>query len=93
MQRPHPTLPRSPGVDRPPTTAREALRVGRLLVLSVGITLLSGCGKVAAYERGKLAHPTMEADAAASTGQDHVYAIHEGAMGGSVGIASGCGCN
>jgi hypothetical protein len=54
---------------------------------------LSACANVAAYERGKLAHPTMVPSDAASPAREHVYAIQEGAMGGSLGVASGCGCN
>ncbi len=53
----------------------------------------SGCANVAAYERGKLAHPTMAPSDAISPAREHVYAIQEGAMGGTVGAASGCGCN
>ncbi len=52
-----------------------------------------GCAHVAAYERGKLAHPTMEPSDGSSVAREHVYAIHEGAMGGTIGAASGCGCN
>jgi hypothetical protein len=52
-----------------------------------------GCTHVAAYERGKLAHPTMNPADASSSAREHVYAIQEGAMGGSLGVASGCGCN
>ena len=54
---------------------------------------LPACANVAAYERGKLAHPTMVPSDAASPAREHVYAIQEGAMGGSLGVASGCGCN
>ena len=57
------------------------------------VAQLVGCGSVAPYERGKLAHRTMKLDDASSSGQAHVYAIHEGAVGGTVGVASGCGCN
>jgi len=59
------------------------------------ITLVgsSGCANVAAYERGKLAHPTMAPSDGTSVAREHVYAIQEGAMGGTIGAASGCGCN
>lgn len=53
----------------------------------------SACANVAAYERGKLAHPTMSPSDATSAAREHVYAIQEGAMGGGLGVASGCGCN
>lgn len=70
-------------------TRRSTLAlIAALLALCV-----SGCGSVAVYERGKLAHFTMNPSDATSVGQEHVYAIHEGAMGGTVGAASGCGCN
>ena len=52
-----------------------------------------GCAHVAAYERGKLAHPTMAPDDGTSVAREHVYAVEEGAMGGTMGAASGCGCN
>ena len=62
---------------------------------AMGLVLLAGagCAEVAVYERGRLAHPTMKPDEGASAGREHVYAIHEGAMGGHVGASSGCGCN
>lgn len=60
--------------------------------IAAAMTQLS-CGQVAAYERGKLAHPTMSPDDASSVARDHVYAVQEGTMGGTVGAASGCGCN
>jgi len=65
----------------------------RLFVALVLVSASSGCAHVAAYERGKLAHPTMAPGDADSAAREHVYAIQEGAMGGSVGAASGCGCN
>jgi hypothetical protein len=53
----------------------------------------SACSSVAAYQRGNLAHFTMKPGDASSVGRAHVYAIQEGALGGEVGAASGCGCN
>ena len=53
----------------------------------------SACSSVAAYQRGNLAHFTMKPSDATSVGRAHVYAIQEGAVGGEVGAASGCGCN
>jgi hypothetical protein len=70
--------------------------VGRLAVAAVMVTALgfgAGCSAVAPYERGKLAHPTMAAADNVSFGEAHVRAIHEGAIGGSAGAGSGCGCN
>ena len=64
-----------------------------LLCCFVLVMLSGGCANVAAYERGRLAHPTMAAEDGASAARDHVYAIQEGASGGTMGASSGCGCN
>jgi len=69
------------------------LRCGVLGLAAFALLAASGCGSVAVYERGKLAHFTMRPSDASSVGQAHVYAIHEGAMGGTVGATTGCGCN
>lgn len=53
----------------------------------------SGCAQVPAYQRGKLAHPTMLLTDFAGPGESHVYAIQEGAAGGGSGAEGGCGCN
>lgn len=76
-------------------TSSSKMTHGRLAlgVLLVLVSTLSGCAHVAAYERGKLAHPTMAPSDGTSVAREHVYAIQEGPMGGSVGAASGCGCN
>ena len=71
---------------------RRPILLPILLVVTLG-TCLPACGSVAAYERGKLAHPTMSPSDGTSVAREHVYAIQEGAMGGSVGVSSGCGCN
>jgi hypothetical protein len=76
-------------IDRRSTAAH----VARLLL---GLTLTAGsfgCSRVAAYERGRLAHPSMSARQRMGAGQAHLYAIREGARGGSLGAGSGCGCN
>ena len=57
------------------------------------VSTAAGCASVAAYERGKLAHPTMAPGDGTSVAREHVYAVQEGAMGGTMGAASGCGCN
>jgi hypothetical protein len=57
------------------------------------LLLLSGCAHVAPYERGRLAHPTMRMTELAEPAEVHVYSVHEGAAGGTVGASSGCGCN
>lgn len=63
-----------------------------LLALACAVWL-GGCAEVQAYERAHLAHPTMAPENGASPAQDHVRAVQEGAIGGSIGAASGCGCN
>jgi hypothetical protein len=65
--------------------------VGALLLASLGAA--TGCAEVKPYERAKLAHPTMTAGATATMGESHLRAISEGAVGGSGGTGSGCGCN
>jgi hypothetical protein len=70
-------------------TPRRSITCVALILAST----LPACANVAAYERGKLAHPTMVPSDATSVAREHVYAIQEGAMGGSVGASSGCGCN
>jgi hypothetical protein len=69
---------------------------GRALALVVMVAALgagAGCANVAPYERAKLAHPTMAAADMGSAGEMHLRAISEGAVGGSGGTGSGCGCN
>lgn len=63
------------------------------LAVAAGLLLLAGCTHVKPYERGKLAHPTMSAADMAGFGESHLRAISEGAIGGSGGTGSGCGCN
>lgn len=68
----------------------------RLLAFTFAVASLAaatGCAHVAPYERAKIAHPTMTAGDLAGTGESHVRAVLEGAMGGSIGAESGCGCN
>lgn len=55
--------------------------------------LCSGCVKVAPYERGMLAHPTMTAEEISIGLDGHVRAVSEGAAGGLGGGGGGCGCN
>jgi hypothetical protein len=67
------------------------------LVVNVGMLALlsfaSGCVKVAPYERGMLAHPTMTAEEISIGLDGHVRAVSEGAAGGLGGGGGGCGCN
>ena len=53
----------------------------------------NGCARVQPYQRGRLAHPTMLLGETAGPGEAHVYAIHEGAVGGGSAVEGGCGCN
>lgn len=52
----------------------------------------SACVHVHAWERGKLAHPTMTVEQAGPA-LEHVYSVQEGAAGGDGAATSGCGCN
>lgn len=64
-----------------------------LLILSLLALASAGCGHVAPYERGKLAHPMMTADDLEGPAAGHVEAVHEGATGGGAVGGGGCGCN
>lgn len=67
--------------------------VGKLLgLLAVGV-VMSACVKVAPYERGMLAHPTMTPEEISIGLDEHVRAVSEGAAGGLGGGGGGCGCN
>src|SRR5215208_4868067 len=79
-------------------TSVNVMCMDRRIRLSIVAVCLFGlgtgaCSSVAAYQRGNLAHFTMKPSDASSVGRAHVYAIQEGAFGGEVGAASGCGCN
>ena len=63
------------------------------LLLLVLATLLAACARVAPYERGALAHPTMTTSDLAPPSEEHVRAVHEGAIGGGFSAGGGCGCN
>jgi hypothetical protein len=69
--------------------------MGRLLLLlAVASTLATtACVKVAPYERGMLAHPTMTTDDVSTGLDEHVRGVSEGAAGGLGGGGGGCGCN
>jgi hypothetical protein len=62
-------------------------------ILLAALTLAAGCTHVPPYQRGRLAHPTMLLQETAGPGESHVYAIHEGAVGGGAAVEGGCGCN
>jgi Domain of unknown function (DUF4266) len=71
-------------------TLRRFTWIAALLSFSLAC---GGCAGVKPYERGRLAHPTMRLADSARPGAAHVYAIHEGAVGGGTGAEGGCGCN
>jgi Domain of unknown function (DUF4266) len=75
------------------TAKKLAGHVVGLAVMVIGLFAATGCGTVQPYERGKLAHPTMAAGDMTGFGESHLRAISEGAIGGSGGTGSGCGCN
>mgnify|MGYP001149456345 CR=1 FL=1 len=66
-----------------------------LVMLTVATLALfvGGCVKVAPYERGMLAHPTMTPEEISIGLDAHVRAVSEGAAGGLGGGGGGCGCN
>jgi hypothetical protein len=57
------------------------------------IVLASGCARVAAYDRERLAHPSMTTSDLAQPSESHVRAVQEGAIGGGFSPGGGCGCN
>ena len=75
------------------TTKKIAGHVVALALTVIGLCAATGCGVVQPYERGKLAHPTMNDAVSAGPAAEHVYAVHEGATGGGSVAESGCGCN
>ena len=64
-----------------------------MTMAGVVLGALSGCTHVPPFQRGRLAHPTMLLQETAGPGESHVYAIHEGAVGGGAAVEGGCGCN
>jgi hypothetical protein len=75
------------------TPLKPAMRF-EVIVASVIVTLSAGgCAHVAPYEREKLAHSTMSTEDLARASEDHVRAVHEGAVGGGNSSGGGCGCN
>ena len=71
-----------------------SMKNSAFVVLAVVVlSLATGCVKVAPYERGMLAHPTMTPDEISIGLDAHVRAVSEGAAGGLGGGGGGCGCN
>lgn len=67
--------------------------IGAVLASCMIACAADGCAHVPAYEREKLAHPTMTTDDLARPSEDHVRAVQEGAVGGGDATGGGCGCN
>ena len=68
-------------------------RIALGLLLATAAATVSSCTHVPPFQRGRLAHPTMLLEETAGPGEAHVYAIHEGAVGGGAAVEGGCGCN
>lgn len=66
---------------------------GRKLVFLALSWAFAGCAHVPPYERGRLIHPTMRLEDMPAPAEAHVNAVHEGAIGGTTGASSKCGCN
>lgn len=64
-----------------------------VITVAMFALVLGGCVKVAPYERGMLAHPTMTPEEISIGLDSHVRAVSEGAAGGLGGGGGGCGCN
>ncbi len=75
------------------TSSNKVRGMMMLALVTVGLVTSTGCATVQPYERAKLAHPTMSAADLAGPGEEHLRAVQEGAIGGSTGAGSGCGCN
>jgi hypothetical protein len=77
----------------------EYLRVRRVLLLAVLALLatLAGCATVEPWERGALAHRSMDPQAGDRRCSEdflaHVYDVREGAAGAAGKAGGGCGCN
>jgi hypothetical protein len=63
------------------------------VLLGLLALLVSACAPVAPWERGALAHPTMTPSDLVGPSEEHVRAVHEGAVGGGTSAGGGCGCN
>ncbi len=73
---------------------------GRSLLVAAVITMgatLAGCTTVKPWERGVLAHPSMDPeDGARACSEDflgHTFDVREAAVGGLGRAGGGCGCN
>jgi hypothetical protein len=67
-------------------------------VISIGLFLfLAGCAEVKPWERGLLAHPSMDQKEPGKKLREeflrHTYDVREGSTGGDDSAGGGCGCN
>ena len=67
--------------------------MARLFLLLLACSGLVACASVPAYQRGRLAHPSMAVGDPTSMAESHTRAIQEGASGGGFEFGGGCGCN
>jgi hypothetical protein len=69
----------------------------RRVLLCALFFAVSGCGAVKPWERGALAHRTMDSKAGdrycSESFLGHTYDVREGASGGTGKAGGGCGCN
>ena len=72
---------------------RRTFQAGCVILIAAAVSSSAGCRHVRPWERGKLAHPTMVGPNLSGPAEEHVYAVHEGAVGGGATAESGCGCN
>lgn len=80
---------RHPAARHAARTAQAALVLFVFAVSGTG----TGCVHVHAYERSKLAHPSMTTVGEPGVAEEHMHGVHEGATGGSATAEGGCGCN
>ncbi len=73
-------------------TRLPSARFALVALLAMAALPQVACVHVQPWERGKLAHHTM-VDDLAGPAEEHVHAVHEGAVGGGTGAGGGCGCN
>jgi hypothetical protein len=65
------------------------------LLSMLGLLGVTGCVRVASYERETLARRDMElgGNTALGAGEEHAQAYREGSSGGGDAKGGGCGCN
>ncbi|MCA9631461.1 MAG: DUF4266 domain-containing protein [Myxococcales bacterium] len=76
-----------------PSRPRLVVSLPWFVSLCALASFAAACAPVAPYQRARLADPSMAPGFAESAANEHVQAVQEGAVGGKVGVGSGCGCN